>query len=374
VGNWMRAQWFPKIGEKTWRETVDREVLATRNSVGVCDVTTLGKIDIQGKDAADFLNIVYANAFGKLPIGKVRYGLMLREDGIAYDDGTTARINDHHFIMTTTTANAVLVFRRLEFVRQCLCPDMDVHIISTTDAWAQFAVAGPNARRLLEKIIDKDYSISNENFPFMACGEVTVCNGTRARLFRISFSGELAYELAVPARYGDGLIRELMKAGEEFDVTPYGTEALGVMRIEKGHAAGNELNGQTTALNLGLQKMISQKKDCIGKILAQRPEMNKEDEIRLVGFRPINKGDRLVAGAHFLDNGVKEIIENDLGWMSSVCYSPILEDYIGLGFIKNGNKRIGDTVHAYDKMRNNSVDVKICSCHFVDPEGDKLRG
>ncbi len=159
VGNWMRAQWFPKIGEKTWRETVDREVLATRNSVGVCDVTTLGKIDIQGKDAADFLNIVYANAFGKLPIGKVRYGLMLREDGIAYDDGTTARINDHHFIMTTTTANAVLVFRRLEFVRQCLCPDMDVHIISTTDAWAQFAVAGPNARRLLEKIIDKDYSI-----------------------------------------------------------------------------------------------------------------------------------------------------------------------------------------------------------------------
>ena len=374
VGNWMRAQWFPKAGENNWRETVDREVSATRSSVGICDVTTLGKIDIQGKDAADFLNIVYSNAFGKLPVGKVRYGLMLREDGIAYDDGTTARISDHHFIMTTTTANAVLVFRRLEFVRQCLCPDMDVHIISTTDAWAQFAIAGPNSRRLLEKIIDKDYSISNKDFPFMACGAVTVCNGTRARLFRISFSGELAYELAVPARYGDGLVRELIKAGEEFDVTPYGTEALGVMRIEKGHAAGNELNGQTTALNLGLEKMISQKKDCIGKTLAQRPEMNKEDEIRLVGFRPINKGDRLVAGAHFLDKGVDEIIENDLGWMSSVCYSPTLDDYIGLGFIKNGNERIGNIVHAYDKMRNNSVDVKICSSHFVDPEGGKVRG
>ena len=208
----------------------------------------------------------------------------------------------------------------------------------------------------------------------MACGAVTVCNGTRARLFRISFSGELAYELAVPARYGDGFVRELIKAGEEFDVTPYGTEALGVMRIEKGHAAGNELNGQTTALNLGLEKMISQKKDCIGKTLAQRPEMNKEDEIRLVGFRPINKGDRLVAGAHFLDKGVDEIIENDLGWMSSVCYSPTLDDYIGLGFIKNGNERIGNIVHAYDKMRNNSVDVKICSSHFVDPEGGKVRG
>ena len=134
VGNWLRAQWYPKSGEKSWRESVDREVLATRNSVGVCDVTTLGKIDIQGSDAADFLNIVYANAFGKLSVGKVRYGLMLREDGIAYDDGTTARFSENHFIMTTTTANAVLVFRRLEFVRQCLCPDMDVHIISTTDA------------------------------------------------------------------------------------------------------------------------------------------------------------------------------------------------------------------------------------------------
>ena len=374
VGNWLRAQWYPKSGEKSWRESVDREVLATRNSVGVCDVTTLGKIDIQGSDAADFLNIVYANAFGKLSVGKVRYGLMLREDGIAYDDGTTARFSENHFIMTTTTANAVLVFRRLEFVRQCLCPDMDVHIISTTDAWAQFAVAGPNSRKLLEKIVDKTFGISNEDFPFMACGEITVCNGTTARLFRISFSGELAYELAVPARYGDSLIRALMKAGEEFNVTPYGTEALGVMRIEKGHAAGNELNGQTTALNLGLEKMISQKKDSIGKVLAQRPEMNKDDEIKLVGFRPVNQGDRLVAGAHFLEKGAEEIMENDLGWMSSVCYSPILNDYIGIGFIKNGNKRMGEIVHAYDKMRNNSVDVKICSAHFVDPEGDRVRG
>ena len=374
VGNWLRAQWYPKSGEKNWRESVDREVLATRNSVGICDVTTLGKIDIQGSDSAEFLNIVYTNAFGKLPIGKVRYGLMLREDGIAYDDGTTARLGENHFVMTTTTANAVLVFRRLEFVRQCICPDMDVHLISTTDAWAQVAIAGPNSRRLLEKIVDKKFSISNDDFPFMACGEITVCNGFRARLFRISFSGELAYELAVPSRYGDSLMRELMKAGDEFKVTPYGTEALGVMRIEKGHAAGNELNGQTTALNLGLEKMISKKKDCIGKILAQRPGMNKDDEIKLVGFRPVNQGEKLVAGAHFLEKGAEEIMENDLGWMSSVCYSPILNDYIGIGFIKNGNNRMGEVVHAYDKMRNNSLDVKICSAHFVDPDGDRVRG
>ena len=374
VGNWLRAQWYPKSGEKNWRESVDREVLATRNSVGICDVTTLGKIDIQGSDSAEFLNIVYTNAFGKLPIGKVRYGLMLREDGVAYDDGTTARLGENHFVMTTTTANAVLVFRRLEFVRQCICPDMDVHLISTTDAWAQVAIAGPNSRRLLEKIVDKKFSISNDDFPFMACGEITVCNGFPARLFRISFSGELAYELAVPSRYGDSLMRELMKAGDEFKVTPYGTEALGVMRIEKGHAAGNELNGQTTALNLGLEKMISKKKDCIGKILAQRPGMNKDDEIKLVGFRPVNQGEKLVAGAHFLEKGAEEIMENDLGWMSSVCYSPILNDYIGIGFIKNGNNRMGEVVHAYDKMRNNSLDVKICSAHFVDPDGDRVRG
>ncbi|MGB7286357.1 MAG: 2Fe-2S iron-sulfur cluster-binding protein, partial [Salaquimonas sp.] len=166
TGMWLRSQWFPKPSETHWRESVDREVLATRNSVGICDVTTLGKIDIQGSDAAEFLNLVYANAFGKLGIGKVRYGLMLREDGIAYDDGTTARFAEDHFVMTTTTANAVLVFRRLEFVRQCLRPDMDVHLISSTEQWAQFAIAGPNARKLLQKIVDSKHDISNDAFPF----------------------------------------------------------------------------------------------------------------------------------------------------------------------------------------------------------------
>jgi heterotetrameric sarcosine oxidase alpha subunit len=373
VGNWMRAQWFPREGETTWRESVDREVLATRGSVGICDVTTLGKIDIQGKDAAEFLNKVYTNGFAKLPVGKVRYGLMLREDGICYDDGTTARLEEDHFVMTTTTANAVVVFRRMEFARQCLYPDMDVHLISTTDGWAQFAVAGPNSRKLLQKIVD-NISLSNEGFPFMACAKVTVCGGTPARLFRISFSGEMAFEVAVPARYGDAMIRALMAAGEEFDATPYGTEALGVMRIEKGHAAGNELNGQTTAKHLGLGGMISSKKDCIGKILADRPEMDKDGDLRLVGFRPVEQGHRLVAGAHFLDKGATPNMDNDLGWMTSVCYSPILEDFIGLGFIKNGKERIGEIVHAYDVVRNNPVDVTICSPHFVDPDGGRQRG
>ena len=186
----------------------------TRKSVGICDVTTLGKIDVRAAMPAEFLNKVYANGFAKLPVGKVRYGLMLREDGIAYDDGTTARLDENHFVMTTTTANAVVVFRRLEFARQCLWPNLDVHLISTTDGWAQFAVAGPNARKLLRKVVDEDHDLSNEAFPFMACGEVTVCGGMPARLFRISFSGELAYEIAVPARYGNSMMDVLMEAGK----------------------------------------------------------------------------------------------------------------------------------------------------------------
>ncbi|MEO1380369.1 MAG: FAD-dependent oxidoreductase, partial [Pseudomonadota bacterium] len=221
VGNWLRAEWYTRPGENGWRDSVDREAKMTRESVGICDVTTLGKIDIQGRDAGEFINKVYSNTFSTLPVGKVRYGLMLREDGICYDDGTTARLSENHFVMTTTTANAVLVFRRLEFARQCLWPNMDVHLISTTDGWAQFAVAGPNSRSLLRKVIDKEHDISNEAFPFMACGKVTVCGGMPARLFRISFSGELAYEIAVPARYGNSMMAVLNEAGTEFNVVPY---------------------------------------------------------------------------------------------------------------------------------------------------------
>jgi len=345
----------------------------TRNSVGICDVTTLGKIDIQGRDAAAFVNTIYANAFMKLPVGKVRYGLMLREDGICYDDGTTARLGENHFVMTTTTANAVTVFRNMEFARQCLWPDMDVHLISATDGWAQFAVAGPNSRALLEKIVD-DTDLSNEAFPFMACSELTICGGTPARLFRISFSGEMAYEIAVPARYGDSMIRTLMAAGEEFNAVPYGTEALGVMRIEKGHAAGNELNGQTTAQMLGLGAMVSKKKDSIGSKLSERPLMNQSDDMRLVGFKPVAPEDMLDAGAHFFAQGDVATMKTDQGWMTSVAYSPTFGHSIGLGFLKSGATRIGEIVRAYDPVRKKDTLVEVCSPHFYDPQGGRQRG
>ncbi len=373
TGAWLRAQWFPHPDETNWRQSVDREVIQTRGSVGVCDVTTLGKIDIQGREAAEFLNKVYANGFAKLPIGKVRYGLMLREDGIAMDDGTTAHLSQNHYLMTTTTANAVNVFRHLEFCRQCLWPGIDVHLISATEQYAQFAVAGPNSRKLLQKIVDPEFDISNDVFPFMACGEITICGGTPARLFRISFSGELAYEIAVPARYGDAIIRELMAEGQEFGVVAYGTEALGVMRIEKGHAAGNELTGQTTARDLGMGRMVSKKKDCIGKTLSERQGLNREDGFTLMGFRPVNLEDNLKAGAHFIAKGKEATTENDEGWITSVAYSPGLGHSVALGFIKRGDERVGEIIQAADPLRGENIEVEIISPHFIDPEGERLR-
>ncbi|WP_170544609.1 sarcosine oxidase subunit alpha family protein [Ruegeria arenilitoris] len=373
VGNWLRAQWFPQPGETHWRESVDREVRQTRASVGVCDCTTLGKIDVQGTDAAEFLNRIYANGFAKLAVGKTRYGLMLREDGMVMDDGTAARLAEDHFVVTTTTANAVSVYRHMEFVRQCLCPDMDVQLISTTEGWAQYAVAGPNARKLLQKIVDPEFDISNEAFPFMACGNVTVCGGLRARLFRISFSGELAYEIAVPSRYGDALMRRLMAEGEEFDVVPYGTEALGVMRVEKGHAAGSELNGTTTALNLGLGKMVSKKKDSIGSILSEREALVEPDGLRLVGIKPLEAENKITAGGHLMNADGPVDAAHDQGYVTSAVYSPILNSNIGLGLVKNGSERLGEKMRLVSPLTNLTVEVELVSAHFVDPEGERLR-
>lgn len=373
VGNWLRAQWYPRPVETHWRQSVDREVLAVRNSVGVCDVTTLGKIDVQGTDAAEYLNKVYCNGFAKLPVGKTRYGLMLREDGMVMDDGTAARLAEDHFVVTTTTANAVSVYRHMEFCRQCLWPNLDAQLISTTEAWAQYAVAGPKSRRLLQKIVDPTFNISNEAFPFMACGEITICGGLRARLFRISFSGELAYEIAVPTRYGDALIRRLMEVGKEFDITPYGTEALGVMRIEKGHATGNELNGTTTALNLGMGRMVSKAKDSIGSVLSEREGLTQPDALMQVGLKPVNPADPVVAGSHLITQGDVANAANDQGYVTSAAYSPILGSSIGLGFLKNGVTRKGEVIRAVNPLKNQEVLVEVVSAHFIDPEGERLR-
>ena len=371
VGQWMRAQYFPQPGETTWRQTVDREVLATRKGVGICDVTTLGKIDVQGADATEFLDRVYANAMKSLKVGMVRYGLMLREDGFAWDDGTCARLAGDHYVVTTTTANAGPIYRHMEFCRQGLWPDLDVQLISTTDAWAQLSIAGPNARKLLERVVD-GFDLSNEAFPFMACAPLTVCGGLRARLFRISFSGELAYEIAVPARYGHALMARLMEKGADLGATPYGTEALGVMRIEKGHAAGNELNGQTTAQMLGMGKMVSTRKDSIGAVMSRREGLVAERRV-LVGLQPVDAAEPVVAGSHLFTDGAAQSTATDQGWITSACYSPHVGSAIGLGYLENGAERMGEVITAANPLQGQSVAMRVVSAHFVDPEGVRLR-
>ncbi|MEO1552073.1 MAG: aminomethyltransferase family protein, partial [Pseudomonadota bacterium] len=223
------------------------------------------------------------------------------------------------------------------------------------------------------KVVDPAHDISNQAFPFMACGEVSVFGGTPARLFRISFSGELAYEIAVPTRYGDGMIRALMAAGEEFEAVPYGVEALGVMRIEKGHAAGNELNGQTTAHQLGLGRMVSKKKDSIGSKASEREGMVQPDDLRLMGFQPVDRDAMLGAGAHFVTKGDTPSMDTDQGWMTSVAFSPSLGHSIGLGYLKRGGDRIGEVVLAHDPVRGRDIEVEVVSPHFLDPDGERLR-
>jgi len=374
TGLWMRAQYFPLYSGENWLEAMVREVKGTRESVGVCDVSTLGKIDIQGKDAAAFLDRIYTGTFSTLAVGRVRYGLMLREDGFVFDDGTITRLGSNHYLMTTTTAGAAKVMAHLEFCHQVLWPELNIAFTSVTEQWAQYSVAGPNARHVIEKLMDPGINISNEAFPYMACKAISICGGIQARLFRISFSGELSYEIGVPNRYGDALIRALMESGQDFGLIPYGLEALTTMRIEKGHVAGGELNGQTTALDLGLIKMVSQKKDCIGKQMSERPALLEPDRPILVGFKAKNSHTKLTSGAHFLNIGANPSLENDQGHMTSTTFSPSLNCWIGLGLLKNGRSRLGDTVRAVDFMRKTDEPVEICEPVFLDPTGERLRG
>jgi heterotetrameric sarcosine oxidase alpha subunit len=373
AGLWRRAQWFREPQDNDWSVAVEREVRAVRNAVGVCDVSTLGKIDVQGTDAARLLDRVYCNTFSTLPIGKARYGLMLREDGFVLDDGTTSRLAEHQFIMTTTTANAGRVMQHLEFCRQVLWPELDVQLESVTEQWAQYAITGPRARELLRVIVDDAFDISNEALPYLAARALTVCGGIPARLFRLSFSGELGYELAVPARYGDALIRRLLELGKPFGLAPYGTEALGTLRIEKGHPAGGELNGQTTARDLGLGKLMSTKKDYIGRELAQRAALIEPDRPSLVGVRALDPAHSLAAGAHFVALGRAPVAAHDDGYMTSAVFSPTLGCAIGLGLLRGGLARVGERIRAYDPVRNGDVEVDVCQPAFVDPDGERLR-
>jgi methylglutamate dehydrogenase subunit C len=372
AGQWLRAQWFAQPDETDWLQSVTREVKSVRSAVGFCDVSTLGKIALLGPDVGALLEHIYINTFSTLAVGRVRYGVMLREDGFVMDDGTTARLAPDHWIMSTTTANAGKVMQHLEFCHQVLWPELDVQMVSITEQWAQYAIAGPRSRELLQRLLGDGADLSNEAFPYLACGEFRL-GQIPVRLFRISFSGELAYEIAVPAGYGDALARLVANTGRDFGVTPYGTEALSVMRIEKGHVAGNEINGQTVALDLGLGRMMSTKKDFIGRLMAARPALADPQRPSLVGLKPVEPDARLRAGAHFIARGVSPSPETDEGYMTSTAFSPSLSHWIGLGLLARGMQRIGEQIRAYDPLRSSDIEVEVVSPVFVDPEGVRLR-
>jgi sarcosine oxidase subunit alpha len=369
TGAWQRPRFYAKTGE-TLEQAYVREARAVRASVGITDVSTLGKIDVSGPDAATFLDRVYTNTFSTLPVGKARYGLMLRDDGFLYDDGTTWRLADSRYLMTTTTANAALVMQNLEMLLAVAWPDLKVSLASVTDQWAGVAVAGPNSRALLEKVLDLD--VSDEALPFMGV-QAGHLSGVRVLVARLSFSGERAYEVYSGSDHAQIVWDRLLEAGAEFEVTPYGLEALGTLRIEKGHVTAAEIDGRTSVHDLGLAKMFSMKKDFIGKALAMRPALNEPGRKQLVGLRSIDSrmvriGAHLVAGSDAKEPGPSQ------GHVTAMCYSPALETYIALALLKDGRQRHGETLYAADPLRGAHGAVEIVNPCFYDKDGSRMHG
>ncbi len=370
AGLWYRPSYFPRAGETTWRQACDREVSMVRGAVGVCDVSTLGKIDVQGLDAARFLDFVYTNRMSSLKPGRVRYGLMLREDGHVMDDGTCARLAEDHFVITTTTAAAGPVMRHLDFVQQAFCSDWALRFTSVTEQWAQFALAGPKARDLLNKTLEAP--VNANEFPFMSCGPARVL-GVDGRIFRISFSGELGYEIAVPARFGAALFERLVREAEAMGGGAYGMEALNVLRLEKGFITHAEIHGRVTAFDIGMQGMVSAKKDCIGKAASQRAGLAGPEREQLVGLMPVDPQAELSAGAHLYNENDPATRVNNQGYVTSVGYSPTLKSWLALGFLKDGRARHGEIVRLDDGLRGRRVACRVVHPVFHDPQGEKLR-
>ena len=367
TGFWLRPWYYPKPGEAA-SEACVREAGAVRRTVGMVDVSSLGKIDVQGPDAAEFLNRVYANAFDSLPIGKARYGVMLRPDGIVVDDGTTSRLSQHHYFMTTTTVAAGKVMTFLEYLLQTAWPHLKVQLTSVTSQWAAIAVAGPRSRDLIAGLV-RDVDFANNAFPFMGVrhghiGEIPV------RLLRVSFSGEMAYEVYAPAGFGEALWQTIYDAGRAVDLVPYGVEALGALRIEKGHVAGPEIDGRTTLADMGLARMASTKKPFIGSALMQREALVDGKRPQLVGLEAA-EGDRaLRSGAILFEPGRHQ--GHGIGFISSATYSPALGRHIAIGFVAGGRTREGELVDAVFPLRGEVTAVRVRSPHFVDPEGVRL--
>lgn len=370
-GDWLYSRYFPVAGE-TMAQAITRECNAVRSSLGCIDMSTLGKIDVQGPDALEFLSRLYCNAFAKLQPGRLRYALMLREDGYLFDDGTIARLSENHFLVTATTANSGSVWRHMQRCAQVEWPELDVTLTSVSDHWASLAIAGPHARDLLSALMP-DFDASGDAFPFAAVREGFL-NDLPVRVFSVSFSGELSYEINTPAGFADILLDRVMAAGSQWNITPYGLETLDVLRIEKGHlSVGTEIDGRRTPADLGLGGMVSQKKGFVGRGLLQRPALQAEGREQLVGLIPEDGTTQIPYAAHLSDT---ELDANGLaqtcGHLTAAVLSPTLGLPIALALLTNGRARMGDTLWAHSPIAGQSVRVRVTPACAYDPKGERL--
>jgi sarcosine oxidase subunit alpha len=365
TGLWLRPLVYSRM--PGWAAVLE-EARAVRRGVGLTDVSTLGKIDVQGPDAARFLDFIYANTFSTLAVGRARYGIMLREDGMLFDDGTTARLAPEHFLITTTTANATAVLEHMEFQLQAHCAHLKVSLTDVGDQWAQFALAGPRSRAVIAALLPEE-DLSAAAFPFMATRNIRLA-GLTARLFRISFSGELAYELAVPARHALTAWSALQRAGAPFGLRPYGLDALNTLRIEKGHVTTAELNGNTSAADLGFGHLLKKQGDFIGRALSGRPGMVAGERLQLVGVRPLDPARRLRNGTQLIHAAAPG---ESLGYLTSCTPSTELEGWVGLALLANGRQRVGEQLTGVSPVHGERTELRILSPHMLDPENARVR-
>jgi sarcosine oxidase subunit alpha len=340
-----------------------------RSGVGISDVSTLGKIDVQGPDAAEFLNRVYVNGFAKLPVGKARYGVMLNDDGVVLDDGTTSRIGQNQYYMTTTTAQAGEVMSWLEYLLQCHWTDLHVHVASLTDEWGGMAISGPKSREALQ-LAFPDVDLSNEALPYMGVKDIQF-EGVTVRLMRLSFSGELAYEVHVSADYTQSLWEHIVRTAGPLGIKPYGLEALASLRIEKGHVAGLELDHRNTLDDLGLGKMASKDKPYIGKELRLRENLQAPERWSLVGLE-LMEPEKKLRGGSILFAATDEIKGHGRGFITSVTWSTELQKFIALGLYQGGLKHEGEDIIAAFPLKNEQARLKVVSPNFIDKQGTRF--
>ncbi|AMC99623.1 sarcosine oxidase subunit alpha family protein [Halomonas chromatireducens] len=377
VGQWKRPWYFPQVrpdaanGEReSMAEAVARECLAVREKVGILDASTLGKIDIQGPDAREFLNRIYTNKWAKLEVGRARYGLMCRDDGMLMDDGTTSCLGENHFLMTTTTGGAAGVMEWLELWHQTEWPELNVTFTSVTDHWATMTITGPEARHLLAEITDID--LDRERFKFMDWREGKVAE-VPARVFRISFTGELAYEINVQANYALHVWQTLFQHGEKYGLTPYGTETMHVLRAEKGFIiAGQDSDGSVTPEDLGMQWAVGYDKpfSWVGKRALSRSDTRRTDRKQLVGLKPKDPKVVLEEGAQIVFDPDHAIPMPMVGHVTSSYYSPTLESGFALAVVKGGHQRMGETVYL-PTADGKAHAAEIVGPVFYDPKGER---